>query len=58
VAILDEGKVLAQGTPAQIRQRGQTSGEADSSMEQSFIRIIEQGREAHSAARPRSEAAA
>jgi pyoluteorin transport system ATP-binding protein len=58
VAILDEGKVLAQGTPAEIRQRGQTSGDADSSMEQAFIRIVEKGREAQNAARPRSEAAA
>lgn len=46
VAILDEGKVLAQGTPAEIRQRGQTSDDAESSMEQAFIRIVEQGREA------------
>ena len=58
VAILDEGKVLAQGTPAQIRQRGQTAGDAKSSMEQAFIRIVEEGREAQIAARPRSEAAA
>ena len=46
VAILDEGKVLAQGTPAEIRQRGQTSDGAESSMEQAFIRIIEKGRQA------------
>jgi ABC-2 type transport system ATP-binding protein len=58
VAILDEGKVLAHGTPAQIRQRGQTGGDAESSMEQAFIRIVEQGREAQIAARPRSGAAA
>jgi ABC-2 type transport system ATP-binding protein len=58
VVILDEGKVLAQGTPAQIRQRGQSSGDAESSMELAFIRIIEEGREVQSALRPRSGVAA
>ena len=58
VAILDEGKVLAQGTPAEIRQRGQTSDGAESSMEQAFIRIIEKGRQAESTLPPRSEVAA
>jgi ABC-2 type transport system ATP-binding protein len=58
VAILDEGKVLAQGTPAQIRQRGQKSGDAQSSMEQAFIRIVEQGREAPTTVPHRSGVAA
>lgn len=58
VAILDEGKVLAQGTPAEIRRHGQAAGDAETGMEEAFIRIVETGRERPSSRRPDSGAAA
>jgi ABC-2 type transport system ATP-binding protein len=45
VAILDQGKVLARGTPAQLRSHGLQVGEAESGMEEAFIRIVESSRE-------------
>ena len=44
VAILDQGKVLAQGTPAQLRRHGLHKGEAEADMEEAFIRIVESAR--------------
>jgi len=44
VAILDQGKVLAQGTPAQMRQQGLGTQEPQADMEQAFIRIVESAR--------------
>ncbi len=44
IAILDQGEVLARGTPAQIRASAQTRKDGDPGMEAAFIRIVEQGR--------------
>ncbi|HEX4024998.1 MAG TPA: ATP-binding cassette domain-containing protein [Steroidobacteraceae bacterium] len=44
VAIMDGGQVLAQGSPAQIRQRGQSESTPEPSMEDAFIAIVEQAR--------------
>ncbi|HEX4050559.1 MAG TPA: ATP-binding cassette domain-containing protein [Steroidobacteraceae bacterium] len=44
VAIMDGGRVLAQGSPAQIRQRGRSAGRAEPSMEDAFIAIVDEAR--------------
>jgi ABC-2 type transport system ATP-binding protein len=48
IAILDGGKILAQGTPADIRRQAATH-DATISMEQAFIDIVLQGRRSRSA---------
>jgi ABC-2 type transport system ATP-binding protein len=45
VAILDSGRILARGTPAEIRARGRTDGRREPSMEDAFIAIVEEARE-------------
>jgi ABC-2 type transport system ATP-binding protein len=55
VAIMDAGRVLAQGTPAEIRQRPRLEGR-EPTMEDAFIAIVEDARE--SAQAQRSGAAA
>jgi ABC-2 type transport system ATP-binding protein len=54
VAIMDAGRVLAQGTPAEIRQRPRLEGR-EPTMEDAFIAIVEDARE--SAQRQRSRGA-
>jgi ABC-2 type transport system ATP-binding protein len=44
VAIMDAGRVLAQGTPGDIRRQGRSAG-GEPTMEDAFIAIVEQGRE-------------
>ena len=44
IAIMDAGRVLAQGTPAEIRQRSRLEGR-EPSMEDAFIAIVEDARE-------------
>ena len=44
VAILDAGRVLAQGTPAEIRLRAR-AGERELTMEDAFIAIVEESRD-------------
>ncbi|MGH8256043.1 MAG: ATP-binding cassette domain-containing protein [Steroidobacteraceae bacterium] len=44
VAIMDAGQVLAQGSPAQIRQRGRSESTPEPGMEDAFIAIVEQAR--------------
>jgi ABC-2 type transport system ATP-binding protein len=44
IAILDAGRILAQGTPAAIRSRAGGARERDSTMEDAFIAIVEQAR--------------
>lgn len=46
IAILDSGRVLAQGPPAEIRARGVTSANPDPTMDDAFIAVIEQARAA------------
>jgi ABC-2 type transport system ATP-binding protein len=44
IAILDAGKVLAQGTPAEIRARGRAQAGREPAMEDAFIAIVEEAR--------------
>ena len=46
VAILDAGRILAQGTPAEIRARGRAEGGREPTMEDAFIAIVEEARRA------------
>jgi ABC-2 type transport system ATP-binding protein len=50
VAILDSGRILALGTPAEIRAHAHVPGEQRPSMEDAFIGIVEEAREARAAA--------
>lgn len=50
VAIMDAGRVLAQGSPAQIRERGRGAGRPDPGMEDAFIAIVDEARSRASAA--------
>ena len=45
VAIMDAGRVLAQGTPAAIRGRAASEQEREPTMEDAFIAVVEQARE-------------
>jgi len=53
IAILDSGRILAQGAPAEIRKRGATPANHDPTMEDAFIAVIEEAR----AAAPKEQAA-
>jgi ABC-2 type transport system ATP-binding protein len=44
VAIMDGGRVLAQGSPAQIRERGRSEANTEPSMEDAFIAIVDEAR--------------
>jgi ABC-2 type transport system ATP-binding protein len=44
VAILDAGRILAQGTPAEIRARGPTEAGREPTMEDAFIAIVQEAR--------------
>ena len=46
IAILDSGRILAQGSPAEIRQNGVTALNAEPTMEDAFIAVIEAARAA------------
>jgi len=48
VAILDAGRVLAQGTPAEIRNRGRSEPDRPATMEDAFVAIVEESRRADS----------
>jgi ABC-2 type transport system ATP-binding protein len=47
VAILDQGRVLAQGTTAELRDRAQREGR-EPNMEEAFIAIVQQARKSSS----------
>jgi len=49
VVILDAGRVLAQGTPAEIRGRAQSEPGRAPTMEEAFIAIVEEARQGESA---------
>jgi ABC-2 type transport system ATP-binding protein len=53
IAIMDSGRVLAQGTPAEIRARGAKTPGQQPTMEDAFIAVIEEAR----AASPQQDAA-
>ena len=44
VAILDAGRILTQGTPAEIRARGRREESPEPSMEDAFIAIVQEAR--------------
>jgi ABC-2 type transport system permease protein len=44
IAILDAGRVLAQGTPAEVRSRARPSPGRAPTMEDAFIAVVEEGR--------------
>jgi ABC-2 type transport system ATP-binding protein len=50
VAIMDAGHILAQGSPADVRQRARTAATPEPDMEAAFIAIVEQGRRPGAAA--------
>ncbi len=50
VAIMAAGRILAMGEPAQIRARAQTAGAPEPSMEDAFIRVVEDAGQAAGAA--------
>jgi ABC-2 type transport system ATP-binding protein len=54
VAILDAGRVLARGAPAEVRRHGRPQPGHEPTMEDAFIAIVEDAREAD--ARPTAEA--
>jgi ABC-2 type transport system ATP-binding protein len=45
VAIMDAGRVLAQGTPAEIRSRAHETAGREPTMEDAFIAVVEEARE-------------
>jgi pyoluteorin transport system ATP-binding protein len=48
VAIMDAGRVLAQGTPAEIRSRAHATAGREPTMEDAFIAVVEEAREGDS----------
>jgi ABC-2 type transport system ATP-binding protein len=44
IAILDQGRILAQGAPAEIRARGRPADGREATMEDAFIAIVEEAR--------------
>ena len=58
VAILDAGRMLAEGTPAEIRGRAAEADARRPTMEDAFIAIVEQARERNSTAVARSHGGA
>src|SRR5438046_10645683 len=58
VVIMDAGRVLAQGTPAEVRRRAYHEGEREPTMEDAFIKIVEEARERDSSRSEEGEAAA
>jgi len=53
IAIMDGGRILAQGTPAELRGRGRSEAGKITTMEDAFIQIVESARE-NEAAHPHS----
>jgi len=44
IAIMDSGQILAQGSPAQVRELARTEGRPAPSMDDAFIAVVEQAR--------------
>ncbi len=57
VAILDAGRVLAQGTPAELRKRAHPPSGREATMEDAFIAIVEHARDAGKAPAIKTSAA-
>ena len=58
VAIMDAGRILAQGTPAEIRGRASSRDESERTMEDAFIAVVEEAREADTNGRTAPKGAA
>jgi pyoluteorin transport system ATP-binding protein len=58
VAIMDAGRVLAQGTPAEIRSHAHETAGREPTMEDAFIAVVEEARESESNNRTVSRGAA
>jgi ABC-2 type transport system ATP-binding protein len=58
VAIMDAGRILAQGTPAEIRGRAVSEAGREPTMEDAFIAVVEEARENESNSRTESRGAA
>jgi ABC-2 type transport system ATP-binding protein len=50
VAIMDAGRVLAQGSPAEVRERARTDTQPEPTMDDAFIAVVEQARALQNAA--------
>jgi ABC-2 type transport system ATP-binding protein len=50
IAIMDAGRVLAQGSPAQLRELARTDGRPEPSMDDAFITVVERARDHQKAA--------
>jgi ABC-2 type transport system ATP-binding protein len=50
IVIMDSGRVLAQGTPAQVRALAPRRGELEPTMEEAFIAVVERSRAAEAPA--------
>jgi ABC-2 type transport system ATP-binding protein len=48
IAIMDAGRILAQGTPAEIRGRAPSQNDRERTMEDAFIAVVEEARESNS----------
>jgi ABC-2 type transport system ATP-binding protein len=57
VAILDEGRVCAQGTTAELRSRAPQRKDREPSMEDAFIAVVEEARRSETASRKQAGAA-
>jgi pyoluteorin transport system ATP-binding protein len=58
IAIMDGGRVLAQGAPSEIRGRGRSDQRATPTMEDAFIEIVESARENEATRHKASQGAA
>jgi ABC-2 type transport system ATP-binding protein len=58
IAIMDAGRLLAQGTPAEIRDHAPSEEGQTPTMEDAFIAVVEEARETESARSGKGETAA
>jgi ABC-type multidrug transport system ATPase subunit len=45
IAIMDSGRILAHGSPAEVRALARTAGRAEPTMDDAFIAVVERSRE-------------
>ncbi len=57
IAIMDSGQILAQGSPAQVRELARSEGLPVPSMDDAFIAVVEKARGRHEAAAAAATAA-
>jgi ABC-2 type transport system ATP-binding protein len=57
IAIMDAGRVLAQGTPGEVRRRARVADGHEATMDDAFLTIVEDSRNHHAEARPGGERA-